>query len=376
MSMKSRFAVTVLGAAVLLSACSSTDDILGFGEEQVDYKSTVRGDPLSLPPDLSKAQINPRYDAGAVASANAYAQASKDAAKSAQNSSAVLPESGDVQVLRSGSDRWLVISRDPKFVYNKVIEFWNEQGFTINEDNPTAGIVRTDWAENRAKIPGNFLRRVVGSLIDLVSDSGERERFTTRLERANGKTEVHINHERMVETPMDRDGNEFKWLPAKEDPGLNAVMIARFMQYLGINQDKAADQVRQAKTVQTLQVSKNIDFDASKDGLVTSIAAPEAWQRVGNALQAAGFTVVNRDQSKGTYEVRYLDTDNGVVRKAGNIFTRMWGSNGNLSPEVYTIHVRNDGAQTVITADNLAKEDQASATSTARRILRVVAEKF
>ncbi|WP_336493100.1 hypothetical protein, partial [Methylobacterium nigriterrae] len=67
-----------------------------------------------------------------------------------------------------------------------------------------------------------------------------------RLERDGaGKTEVYISHQHMEETPTT-DGTAFKWVFGKEDPGLNAAMIARLMVYLGEDQQRAAQQVSQA----------------------------------------------------------------------------------------------------------------------------------
>ncbi len=220
---KFRFLVLATGATVAITGCSSVQDLLT--QDQVDYKSTVRGDPLSLPPDLSNAQIsNPQYSlTGGTASARVYNEAQQKAA--ANQGVNVLPDVAGMKVMRSGDTRWLQINADANDVYPRLVSFWNNEGFTINRDNPQAGIIETDWAENRAKIPGNFLRRALGSIIDMVSDSGERERFTTRLERNGNQTEVYINHQRMVETAMDRDATTFRWLPAEEDPGLNCLFI-------------------------------------------------------------------------------------------------------------------------------------------------------
>src|SRR5690606_11853072 len=85
-----------------------------------------------------------------------------------------------------------------------------------------------------------------GSIIDQVFDSGERERFRTRVERVNGKTEVYISHQQMVETPTP-DGAAFKWVFGKEDPGLNAAMLARLMVFLGTDVQSAQNMVAQAE---------------------------------------------------------------------------------------------------------------------------------
>ena len=370
---KIRFLALAAGATIALAGCSSINDLLT--QEQVDYKSTVRGDPLSLPPDLSSERINsPQYSiTGGTASALAYNEAQKKAqANQGQN---VLPEVAGMKVMRSGDTRWLQINADPNQVYPRLISFWNNEGFTINRDNPQAGIIETDWAENRAKIPGNFLRRALGSIIDMVSDSGERERFTTRLERNGNMTEVYINHQRMVETAMDRDATTFRWLPADEDPGLNAVMLSRLMAFLGVEEERARNAVREAQAVGAApqQVQQLLLIDG-ETALSSPLSSDDTWRRVGDSLNRAGFTIDEANLANGSYVVRYLDTDTGEKRQAGNIFSRLWGDHGNITPLPYTIQVTPDAGGSKITVFN--RDGAQENTTTGKRILRVIAERF
>ncbi len=365
----------LIAAATLLAGCNAVSEIMGDGE-QVDYKSTVRGDPLSIPPDLSSADIKPQYTApGGAASASAYNQSVAAANAANAKGATVLPTMDGIEVRRSGDLRWLEINQDPNIVYPKLVAFWSDEGFTINRDNPKAGIIETDWAENRAKIPGNFLRRALGSIVDMVSDSGERERFHTRLERVNGKTEVYISHERMVETQMDRDGTEFKWLPANEDPGLNAAMLSRLMVYLGADKARAEQQIKQsAAAAPVINQPKTTRFVEGSTALSVNESQDLAWRRVGNALSASGFKIESSNATNGTYVIRYLDTDTGEKRQEANFITRLWGDKGNLTPLPYTIEVNAQGAQSLVTVRD--QNGNTDTSTTARRILTVIAQKM
>lgn len=376
LKLHSKFRILALaaGATVALTGCNTVQDLLS--QDQVDYKSTVRGDPLSLPPDLSDAQINnPQYSmTGGTASALVYNEAQERAAASNQGLN-VLPEVAGMKVMRSGDTRWLQINADPNQVYPRLVSFWNNEGFTINRDNPQAGIIETDWAENRAKIPGNFLRRALGSIIDMVSDSGERERFTTRLERHGNMTEIYINHQRMVETAMDRDATTFRWLPAEEDPGLNAVMLSRLMVYLGAEEERARNAVREAQVVGSApQTTQQLTAIEGQTALSSPFAADDTWRRVGTALNSAGFTIDQSDLSNGTYVVRYLDTDTGEKRQAGNFLSRLWGDDGNITPLPYTVRVTPQANGSMISVYN--RDGEPENTNTGARILRVIAERF
>ncbi len=373
---KIRFLALAAGTSVAMVGCSTVDDLLG--QDQVDYKSTVRADPLSLPPDLSDTQISaPQYSiTGNTASVLAYNESQERTAASNQGLN-VLPEVDGMKVIRSGNTRWLQIDADPNAVYPRLISFWNNEGFTINRDNPQAGIIETDWAENRAKIPGNFLRRTLGSIIDMVSDSGERERFTTRLERHGDTTEIYINHQRMVETAMDRDGTTFKWLPAEEDPGLNAVMLSRLMAFLGAEEERAQNAVRNAQETpssQTSSASSELTPIEGQTALNSSLSTDDTWRRVGSSLSRAGFTIDESNLANGTYVVRYLDTDTGEKRQASNFISRLWGDEGNITPVSYTVKITPQAHGSKISIFN--KDGQEENTTTGARILRVIAERF
>ncbi len=62
MRISKRAGLAVGLSAILLAGCSAVNQLTG-AEEPVDYKSTVRGEPLSIPPDLTQANAEARYRA-------------------------------------------------------------------------------------------------------------------------------------------------------------------------------------------------------------------------------------------------------------------------------------------------------------------------
>src|SRR5690554_1736528 len=190
--------------ALTLSGCSTWNQLVGH-EESVDYKSTVRGDPLSIPPDLTQINQGARYRAPeGTATFSQYADRQEEQ-RSLGAADRILPQQEGIQVMRDGDLRWLVVDRPAEDIYPRIVEFWGEQGFTISNQDPRAGLIETDWAENRAKVPEGWLRSILGSVIDQVFDSGERERFRMRLERVDAnRSEIYISHQHMYEQPTDR----------------------------------------------------------------------------------------------------------------------------------------------------------------------------
>jgi len=354
-------------SALLLSGCSSVNQILGL-EESVDYKSTVAGDPLSIPPDLTQANRDVRYTAPeGVTTFSEYAAAQSELP--AVGRSEVLPQHEDVEVKRDGDLRWLVVRRPVEQIYPQLLEFWNDQGFTIRSENPRTGLIETDWAENRAKIPEGWIRSALGAIIDQVFDSGERERFRTRLERVGADTsEIYISHQHMYEQPAS-DGTSFRWVHGQEDPGLNAAMLARLMVYLGTDVQTASTLVAEAEKVDT---RPSVEALPDEVALVLSESFDRAWRRVGVAIDSAGFSVEDRDRSTGDYYIRYLDADLGEKIEEQNFFSRMFGGKNTAEPVSYRINVREQGGRSLVTvtdSNGVMQDDD-----TAKRILAVLVE--
>ena len=74
----------------------------------------------------------------------------------------VLPQVENVRLERFGAERWLVVQEPPDKVWPVVREFWLERGFLIKQEAPEVGVMETDWAENRAKIPQDLIRQTIG----------------------------------------------------------------------------------------------------------------------------------------------------------------------------------------------------------------------
>jgi outer membrane protein assembly factor BamC len=367
MRLNKRFSALTLGVGVvLLSGCSQLNQIMGT-EDSVKYRSTVAGDPLSIPPDLTQANQDARYRAPeGTTTFSQYAAAQQDRGSSTgvQN---ILPSVDDVNVVRDGEMRWLVVNRPAEQVYPQIIEFWGEQGFTIQTQDPKAGMIVTDWAENRAKIPEGWIKTALGAIFDQVFDSGERERFRTRIERVNGKTEVYISHQQMVETGT-ADNSGWKWVAGKEDPNLNAAMLARLMVFLGTDIQTAQAKVTAAQK----QPGSPVIEPAVSGQAVLALAEPfdRAWRRVGVAIDSAGFYVEDRDRSAGDYYVRYLDTDTGQKIEQPNVFQRMFGGKGTSEPRTFRIRVADQGSSSVVTV--LDANGQPDNSDTAKRIINVL----
>ena len=288
------FSVTGLAAVAMLSGCSVLE------EDKVNYKSAAQGPSLDVPPDLSQLRRDSRY---ALESTSATASGFANAQRTVKDAGTATNTMGDVRMERSGNQRWLVVDRPADKVWDTLREFWTSNGFVLTTDAADLGILETDWAENRAKIPQDFIRRTLGKVLDGLYSSGERDRYRTRVERnSSGGVEIYITHRGMTEEYADAQKLKTIWAPRASDPELEIEFLRRLMVKLGAPKEQAAQAAAGNAAATTAKLS-------TIDGQLTlSVQDPldRAWRRAGLALDRSGFTVEDRDRSKGTYFVRYV----------------------------------------------------------------------
>jgi len=162
--------IAYLAAAAALAACGTFE----LPTKKIEYKSAGKAQlpQLDVPPDLTRPTGDDRFvvpDVGARGSAtySAY-QRDREGRSDPTGSGVVLPAQGDARVERAGTQRWLVIKGDPEKLWPAVKDFWQEIGFIVNVEMPEAGVMETDWAENRARVPDGFIRNTLGKLLDSV----------------------------------------------------------------------------------------------------------------------------------------------------------------------------------------------------------------
>ncbi|MDP3604449.1 MAG: outer membrane protein assembly factor BamC [Polaromonas sp.] len=358
----------VLATALLLSGCSTISESLQG--DKVDYKSATKGASLDVPPDLTQLSRDTRYVVpGTAVTASGY-----QVGQTTQSVPTAATTVGDVRIERSGNQRWLVVNRPADKLWAPVREFWQESGFLMTLDQENLGIMETDWAENRAKLPQDFVRATLGKLLDSMYSTGERDKFRTRLERTpTGGTEIYISHRGMVETVQEsrttgpvKSGDNTVWQPRPADAELEAEFLRRLMVKLGVSQEQSKSLVASGTNRQTSRVAKlnNVPVVQIDEGF------ERAWRRVGLALDRTGFTVEDRDRAQGTYFVRYVEPT--ADKKEPGFFAKMFSSPKTIPPLKYRIAVRSQGEATTVSVLN--EQGVPDTSANAQRIVQVIAD--
>ena len=342
-------AIAAAVAAVLLSGCETMTFNMG---KKIDYKSAGSAPALEVPPDLTTPTYDDRYQSTTASGAVA--------ARAAPRPSEVLPTNPDARVARAGSERWLVVKASPEAAWATLKDFWMKNGFVLAVEQPALGIMETDWAEGRADKPEGWLQQFANKYVSFAVDTYKRDKFRTRIERGSepGTVEIYVSHRGSEQKPMKTGSGgspeDWNWTPTPPNPQLEAEFLERLMVALGTPAPAAAQAVAaDSKTPDRARI------DTGADGvrLVVDDTFDRAWRRVGLALDRTGFTVVDRDRSKGLYFVRYANPELEKKKSEGwlgDTLTKMqfWKTTPPDKPEQYRVVVTQADPRSVVTVQD------------------------
>ncbi|MBV8046110.1 MAG: outer membrane protein assembly factor BamC [Paludibacterium sp.] len=323
--MKRTAPAAILLATGLIAGCSTSEPLSQKAnfESVVPAKAADAG--LEVPPDLTAPQTQDKYSlpgaSSASASQMAKESASAPAVTPAANNGDVAVNVDQVKMMRAGSQRWLDVgNKTPTQLWPMLKAFWQDSGFTIKTEEPNIGIMETDWAENRAKLPNDGLRALLDKVgLGGVYSTSERDMFRIRLEKGeNGGTEVYFSHRGLEEVYTDKDKTQTIWQPRPVDPELEAEMLGRFMMRLGMSEE-------QAKTVlkQTIVPTATQANPIANGTLTIGDTFDRTWRRVGLALDRIGLVVDDRDRSQGIYYVKPAKADLDQKQESGGFWSSL-----------------------------------------------------
>lgn len=338
--------LTVLALAALVSGCTVLDP---FSGDKVDYKSAAaKAKPLEVPPDLSQLSRDSRFQAqgGVISASTAATAGTTQPGVSTAPAVAVLAR-GDIRVERDGQTRWLVVPQTPEQLWPQLKSFWEQRGFVLTVDEARIGVMETNWAENRAKLPNDVVRNTLGRLVGNLYDTGERDLFRTRIERSATGSEIFVSHRGAEEVYVGERRDALTWRARPSDPQLEAEMLSRMLVALAPKEEQAqalsavstaTDGPARARLLDG-QPAPTVEVDDSLD---------RAWRRVGLALDRSGFTVEDRDRAGGLYYVRYVDPKSAGKEEPGFFAKLFRSSSASLAPVRYRVSLKAAGGKTQV----------------------------
>ena len=379
----------ILSLPIALSACSSLSDT--FSQETIQYETSDSRAPLEIQPDMNSVPMSDRYSVPkrpqTVWASQQQAEQNAEQGNSAPVSQ-VLPVGEVAQIMREGNNRWIHVNLPPEQVWPIVQDFWNTVGLTLARQDASVGVMETNWAENRAKLPQDIIRATLGKVIDMVYSTGERDQYRARLERSEtGGTDIYVTHRSMVEVVknISGDNDTTVWQPGPTDPEMEAEMITRLSQRINAEFDPhavAASKQEHQKQVEELaayQPTESISqLEQGADGVATSIFIKEgferAWRRVALAIDRMGFTVEDRDRSRGFFLVRYLDEQYEEEQRSQQGFWKnVFSRDTPVEAPQYVIYLQ-PISETETRVHVLGPDGKADTTGVAPKILTLLSE--
>ena len=359
-------------------------------DQTLAYKKSRQAEAnLELPPDLKSGNFDDAMDVPPIEGGATYSEyaGGKAQRKQAPSDGAVLPAVENVELRRSADSRWLEVRATPQQVWPRVIAFWRDQGVLLVDQNPAVGVMKTDWIDNRAEVPQGFVTRMIRKVADGLYATSNRDQYSIRIEPApaSGATEIHLTHrgmEEKLETGTLGDNKRTVWQPSKSDPNKEAEMLRRLMLFLGAPEKQAAAATAAVATPTSTPgaarggaVAQLVN-DGSGQALLIRDEFRRGWRMTGSALDRAGFSVKDRDMSRGVYFVRYQDADSGSTGRQRGWGERLafWRRDSIDRVKEYQIKVEGNDTQTRVSVlDPKGSPDNSAA---AGRILALLQEQM
>ncbi len=222
MIVRALLSVSVASSILLLTGCTQVNKLFDNGNgNEGKYERSGSVQALDLPPDLTSPKYDSTFTVNDVNGATSV-QAATDGVM-------VLPESVDMRMKGQGTNRHLEVGMSVNALWQKVQGFWSSKDVKLKRSEPQIGIMETDWIETRGHLPQGMIQKALGSILKNATDSGIRDRYTLRFERAANKTNIYMTH-RGAEKIVTDFGSKWEMRPARLEA--SAEMLNQLQAYL------------------------------------------------------------------------------------------------------------------------------------------------
>lgn len=281
----------VFGALLLtLDGCRYLADDEGiFVNRRDDYLTAEVGRTLEVPPDLTGARI---VDSWPIPDAQGSGAEKNYPGEPPRPEVFVGSDMDAVKIQRLGERSWIVLPDPPAQVWPLIKQFLADNGVPISREDAPGGIIESDWIVVADREHDDVVRTAIRSGQRESAAAPSRYRVRFRVERGirRGATEVHVDHERIVDgeqnlapalAPVQSE------VTAKlADYFAHGVAEAVSMVGREIAAESKAELVKNAGGYPSLRL--NVDFD-------------RAWATVGQALERAEVVIAERDRDAARY---------------------------------------------------------------------------
>lgn len=352
--------LTLLSASLILglNGCASWFGKEAWFLEEDQYLNSHLDKPLTLPATIPAAVQDDEFAVPGLPKASAQAPRGKQLG--IEPPTLVLSAGRDVLVDSTAYLPVLTFSQSPQALFQRLQAFTKSRDIPVARANAETGVIETDWIEQGE--PGLWDR-----LWGDVNQTRSRYELKVKPDGESGKGALTV--EQVAVETNTGDGWQ-KGAPTR------AGGVAMLNRYLAWNDD----QEQRAARARVLAEKKGFELHMGTNSsdvpaMVADASFQRVWERVPAALEPLGFTIDDKDQSLGTYFVKYDGPPNSGFFSS----LAFWRGHGDvpkldLAEEKYQFKLEENGDKTAIIVLN-AKEKPLSAESL-EKILPTLSQAF
>lgn len=267
----------VLMLAFALSACSTPRSP---DSPELRYSANAESArQLQVPPDLTDVSDGEQFILPGTADG-----------KITRNS--LLPVVEQARLMREGGERWLQIDAPPEEVWPRLLAFLRDQKFPIEQTEPVAGTITTQWRPASAVRSGGLIR-------NLISKDDSVERVAFRLERS-GQNGTRL-FSRFQSATQAQAGAAEPWPAEAGNSEETSALLARLLAFLGVDEQRRQG-LLSAADARNVMSGAVLQSSTAGSQIVLYKGYLPSFNGVSAALGELGYTIDSADDGVGRIE--------------------------------------------------------------------------
>ena len=256
---------------LVFMALSATSCGLFGGDERPVYQGAEYYKNLEVPPDLTEPDT-----ADQLRVPEPTAEARQRFRDNNKLETVITPKFDGVRVVDYAGNSWIEVDNDVEHVWQKLQEFWQNEGVELRQVRPLLGFMETDWIE-RLDGDAGFFRSMFQKF-----EPDQKDRFRIRVESFDNeqKTRIYIAHSRIERKVHGEYTDEFIWVSQASDLEAEREIISRMALFAGKNKEDIVQLLENYRPYSSL-----VKIDSNNATALTMTGSMDfVWRRAMRAL--------------------------------------------------------------------------------------------
>lgn len=256
---------------LVFMALSAASCGLFGGDERPVYQGAEYYKNLEVPPDLTEPDT-----ADQLRVPEPTAEARQRFLDNNKLETVITPKFDGVRVVDYAGNSWIEVDNDVEHVWQKLQEFWQNEGVELRQVRPLLGFMETDWIE-RLDGDAGFFRSMFQKF-----EPDQKDRFRIRVESFDNdqKTRIYIAHSRIERKVHGEYTDEFIWVSQASDLEAEREIISRMALFAGKNKEDTVQLLENYRPYSSL-----VKIDSNNATALTMTGSMDfVWRRAMRAL--------------------------------------------------------------------------------------------